>query len=161
MKMKSLTDRYLSAKLGVKLLVELIGCSTVIAVGLLFPYPRIPFRPFTNISGFVLIIGGFWLHRMAHSVHRQVHQETEKIEELVTDGVYSKIRHPAYLGLALVYMGIPFAWGPAFLFVPALLFSYPLYTGAKKEEGLLRDKFGKEYEDYMKKVPWRFIPRII
>ena len=71
-------------------------------------------------------------------------------------GICLNIRHPGYLGLILVYIGVPFAWGPASLFIPAFLFSYPLYTGAKKEEELLRDKFGKEYEDYMKNVPWMF-----
>ena len=157
--MRSLTDRYLSAKPSVKLLIELIGCSIIIAIGLLFPNPKIPFRPFTNIFGFVLVVGGVWLHRSSHSVHKQVHQEVEKIEKLVTIGIYSKIRHPGYLGLILVYIGVPFVWGPVSLFIPAFLFSYPLYTGAKKEEELLRDKFGKEYEDYMKKVPWMFIPR--
>jgi len=159
--MRSLTDRYLSAKPGVKLLIELIGCSIIIATGILFPNPKIPFRPFTNIFGFFLIVGGFWLHALSHSVHKQVHKETEKIQKLVTVGIYSKIRHPGYLGLILVYIGVPIAWGPVSIFIPAILFSYPLYTGAKKEEELLRDKFGKEYENYMKKVPWMFIPKII
>ncbi len=76
--MKSLTDRYLSEKLGVKLLIELIGCSIIIATGILFPHPKIPFRPFANIFGFVLIIGDFWLHGLSYSVHKQVHKETEK-----------------------------------------------------------------------------------
>ncbi|MCH8070260.1 MAG: isoprenylcysteine carboxylmethyltransferase family protein [Candidatus Marinimicrobia bacterium] len=159
--MKSLTDTYLSAKPGVKLFIELIGCSIIIAIGLLFPDPKIPFRPFTNILGFVFIVGGLWLHGLSHSVHKQVHQETEKIEKLITMGIYSKIRYPGYLGLILVYIGVPFAWGSVFLFIPTILFSYPLYTGAKKEEELLKDKFGREYENYMKRVPWRFIPKII
>lgn len=159
--MRFLTDRYLSAKPAVRLLIELIGCFIIIATGILFPNPKIPFRPFTNIFGFVLIVGGFWLHGLSHSVHKQVHKKTEKIEKLVTVGIYLKIRHPGYLGLIPVSLGVPFAWGPAALFIPAFLFSYPLYTGAKKEEELLRDKFGKEYEDYMKKVPWMFIQRII
>lgn len=158
--MRSITDRYLSAKPGVKLLIELVGCLVIIAIGLLFPDPKILFRPFTNMLGFVLIVGGLWLHRLSHSVHKQVHQETEKIEELITTEVYSKIRHPGYLGLILAFIGVPFVWGPVSLFIPAFLFSYQLYTGAKKEEELLKNKFGKEFEDYIKKVPRRFIPRI-
>ena len=159
--MRSLSDRYLSAKHSIKLLIELIGFSIISVIGLLFPNPKISFRPFTNILGFVFIVGGLWLHKLSHSVHKQVHRETEKTEKLITTGIYSKKRHPGYLGLILVYIGVPLAWGSVFLFIPIILFSYPLYTGAKKEEELLKDKFRREYEDYMKRVPWKFTPKII
>jgi len=161
MKIKSIIDIYLSAKPKVRILIDMIQYAILTAVGLLFPYPKIPFSPLTNIFGVFLIIGGFCLHRSSHQVHKQAHEEPEKTEELVTIGIYSKIRHPGYLGLILVYLGFPFASTSLLVFIPALIFAYPLYIQAKKEEEFLIKKFGKEYQDYMKKVPWKFIPKII
>lgn len=159
--MRSITEIYLSAKPKIRILIDIALYLILIAIGFLLPKPKIPFSPFTNIFGIILIVGGLWLHRLSHSVHKQAHQRTEKIEKLITTGIYSKIRHPGYLGLIIVYIGVPFAFGPVSLFIPTLLLSCSDYATAKKEERLLKDRFGKEYGEYMKKVPWRFIPRII
>ena len=112
-----------------------------------------------KIFGFILILGGLSLHGLSHKVHKQAHQDTEKIEKLVTTGIYSKIRHPGYLGLIFIFIGIPFVLGPASLFIPVFLSSYWLYVTAKREERALRDKFGKEYEEYINKVGG-FIPKV-
>ncbi len=160
-KMKTITDVYLSAKPAVKILIDIVQYSILIAIGLLFPDPKIPFSPFINVFGVILIVGGFWLHGLSHQVHKQAHKEPKKIEQLVTTGIYSKMRHPGYLGLILVYFGFPFVFTSVFVSIPVLIFAYPLYIQAKKEEEFLIKKFGKEYQDYIKKVPWRFIPKII
>ena len=65
-----------------------------ITIGILFPDPKFPFRSFIRIFGFILIISGLWLHGLSYKVHKQAHQKTEKIEKLVTTGIYNKIRHP-------------------------------------------------------------------
>ena len=158
-KMKSLHDMYLSAKPSSQVLVSFVSAAIIVLIGILFPDPKIPFYSITKIFGFILILGGLWLHGLSHKVHKQAHRETKKIEKLVTTGIYSKIRHPGYLGLIFVFIGVPLAWGPVSLFIPAFLSSYWLYVTTKREEKSLKDKFGKEYEEYMGKVGG-FIPRI-
>ena len=84
--------------------------------------------------------------------------ETHRTEEVVTSGVYSLVRHPQYLGGLLAHVGISFllsAW-LSLLFTPLVVVL--LYVISRKEEEELVKEFGKEYEDYKKKVSM-FMPR--
>jgi len=157
-----MTEVFLSMKPKVQILISIVQYGVLIAVGLLLPHSQIsPFYSFINIFGVLLILGGFWIHGLSHYVHRQAHEKPEEIEKLVTTGIYSKIRHPGYMGLIITYLGFPLAFASLPVFVLSLIFAYPLYSQAKREEEFLIKKFGKEYQDYMKKVPWMFIPKII
>ena len=159
MKAKTLLDRYLLAKPNVRALIEwpiLIGVGVT---GTIFSLPTIPLFPATNVFGAILLITWFWIHGLSHKVHKQAHEQVESIEKLVTIGIYSRIRHPGYMGLILIYLGFTFAWGIVWIFVPAVVFSILTYLTAIKEEEYLKTKFAKEYEDYIRQVPRRFIPK--
>ena len=84
--------------------------------------------------------------------------ETHRTEKIVTKGVYSIVRHPQYLGGLLAHMGISFlfsAWY-SLLFTPLMVVL--IYLISRKEEEELIREFGKEYEDYKKKVGM-FLPK--
>lgn len=79
--------------------------------------------------------------------------ETHRTERIVTEGVYSVVRHPQYLGGLLAHVGISFllsVWY-SLLFTPLMVVLVFLIS-RKEEEELVRE-FGKEYEDYKEKVP--------
>ncbi len=65
---------------------------------------------------------------------------------LVTDGIYSVIRHPSYLGLLIVSLG----WVLAFRSVVGLVFVVltipPVLARIKSEEHLLHEQFGADYD---------------
>ncbi|MFC1972549.1 methyltransferase family protein [Chloroflexota bacterium] len=66
-----------------------------------------------------------------------------------TSGVYRFSRHPGYLSMILVYLGVSIAtvsW--LFLFVTIVTFFLLLYQ-AKKEEAYCCVKFGNAYREYM------------
>lgn len=68
--------------------------------------------------------------------------------QLVTDGIYSYVRHPQYSGLFMIILGMMIQW-PTFatlLMWPVLMITY--YRLAKKEEGELEKQFGEEYIYY-------------
>jgi protein-S-isoprenylcysteine O-methyltransferase Ste14 len=156
----SLLDKYLLAKPSIRMVIEwsiLIGIGVV---GYVFSLQLIPFSPISNIIGVFLLIGGFIIHESSHRVHKQAHQQSEKIEKLVTQGIYSKIRHPCYSGLILIYFGFAFASGIIWILVPVVIFAVLTVLTAIREEDVMREKFGKEYEEYMRQVPWRFIPKV-
>jgi protein-S-isoprenylcysteine O-methyltransferase Ste14 len=76
---------------------------------------------------------------------------------LVTNGIYSVIRHPSYLGLLVNSLG----WGLAFrswigVLLTALLVP-PLLARIRSEERLLRTQFGAEYDAYCARTS-RLIP---
>ena len=106
--------------------------------------------PFATV---ILCIGGY----LAKAGHDIIFKEVRKEPCVVTHGVFGTVRHPLYLAAILFYLGL-------------LLFTFSIIAGivwiviiifynyiAGYEEKLLTEKFGKEYEDYMRRVP-RWIP---
>jgi protein-S-isoprenylcysteine O-methyltransferase Ste14 len=157
----NLLDRYLLAKPVTRMLVEwpiMIGTGII---GMVFSLQRIPFCPISNIIGGLILLGSWAFHAQCHKSHRQAHQQSGKIESLVTTGIYSRIRHPMYTSLILMYLGFSLAWGLVLILIPVFLFSLLAILTALKEEEFLIIKFGDEYKYYMRKVPYRFIPKII
>jgi len=78
--------------------------------------------------------------------------------KLVTEGVYSYVRHPQYSGLFLITIGFLIQWPSLTTLImwPILIFAY--YKLAMREERDVEKQFGQEFLEYKKKVP-AFIPR--
>ena len=79
--------------------------------------------------------------------------------KLVTSGVYRFSRNPLYIGAYLVFIGL-------FLLLPSIIYLIGLFLffilqhfRILQEEQFLKDTFGVEYENYMKKVG-RYFPKI-
>jgi len=99
------------------------------------------------------LIPGTWLAISGVKETTLKTAETHRTEEIVTRGVYSIVRHPQYFGGLLAHVGISFilsAWY-SLLFTPLMIVI--VYLISKKEERELIREFGKEYENYKKKVP--------
>jgi len=79
--------------------------------------------------------------------------------QLKTDGLYSVIRHPSYLGLLITMLG----WGLAFRswigVLMGLLFIPIIVARIVSEERLLQSQFGAAYDAYRART-WRLIPRV-
>jgi protein-S-isoprenylcysteine O-methyltransferase Ste14 len=80
---------------------------------------------------------------------------------LVTTGPYRLVRHPIYLGLALLAMGEALAFGswPA-LFIALLGIVPTLAWRARAEEKLLSRTFGERYEVYRQRTKM-IIPHLL
>lgn len=79
--------------------------------------------------------------------------------KLKTDGIYSWVRNPMYTGCWFIMIGISFMWHN-FWMLPMILIDWAIFTIVLKntEEKWLLDVYGKDYEDYKKRVnrciPW-------
>jgi len=107
----------------------------------------------------LLLIPSVWLAISGVKETTLKTAETHRAEKIVTRGVYSIVRHPQYLGGLLSHIGISFllsAWYS--LLSTPLMVVFVFLISRKEEEELIRE-FGKEYEDYMEKVPM-WIPRL-
>lgn len=113
-----------------------------------------------KILGCILFILGLVLHTNCHKYHKKAHDYSSNIEEIVKTGPFGIIRHPMYLSLIAMYWGLAIGWEIIWIIAPAIVFSLLVILIAWGEERLLLSELGEQYQDYMRRVPWRFIPKI-
>lgn len=81
-------------------------------------------------------------------------------EGLVTEGIFSHVRNPLYVGNILMLLGVGILANSliyTFVIMPLFLFIYQAIVLA--EENFLRGKFGQAFDDYTQKVH-RWIPNL-
>jgi len=104
------------------------------------------------LGGIIMLFGALTIYNGWKLIH-------EAKGNLVTAGIYSKIRHPQYSGIFLISLGMLIQW-PTLLTVlmfPILIFAY--YRLAQREEKDVEAKFCVEYNLYKVGVP-AFIPKL-
>lgn len=80
-------------------------------------------------------------------------------DQLVQGGVYAYCRNPLYVGNASILLGVGLAsnsWLFLSVALPFFAFAYCAIIAA--EENFLRQKFGRQFDEYCQRVP-RFLPR--
>lgn len=102
----------------------------------------------TFITIFGLII--WWISKITLSDAWSSLPEANKI---VKSGIYSKIRHPIYLGFTITTIGWFIIIPSIFTFSIILSVSITFYFKIKAEEEILTNKFKEEYKKY-KKNTW-------
>ncbi len=112
------------------------------------------FGPFHLLS-FAFIGGGFWLLASAWKVLYAAQQA----HTLATTVSYSYIRHPQYVGFALIMFGFLVQW-PTLLTLtmfPVLVYMYVRL--ARREEREVLAEFGEPYARYAARTP-AFVPHL-
>ncbi len=85
--------------------------------------------------------------------------ETHRAERVISTGVYSRIRHPQYLGSILAHIGASFLFSAYYAILTTPLVVLINYILCWKEEQELIREFGEEYQHYRDNVPM-FVPRL-
>ncbi len=143
------------------LLIQLVGMVAIaVAVGCRFlDWGIAPAA--VQYAGLVLIVAAATLREWAIVRLGRFFSRTVQIESahrLVTDGPYRRLRHPAYTGMVLTYVGIGLAlgtWLGAALAL-ALMLGATIYRISVEEEVLI-EAFGQEYCEYIRRT-WRLFP---
>ncbi len=78
---------------------------------------------------------------------------------MVISGPYRYVRHPFYLSFLLGLTGVGLAMANWFFLVGLVPFGF-IVARTRIEEAKLVERFGVEYEDYMRRVG-RFFPRFM
>ena len=107
-------------------------------------------------AGLLLFVGGAVIGLPATRLFRRLGTNVEPwrpATRIVTAGAYRWTRNPMYLGMALIYAGLAFAFdGPiALLLLPLVLIVIRTQVIAR-EECYLEAKFGDEYRSYKARV---------
>jgi protein-S-isoprenylcysteine O-methyltransferase Ste14 len=93
-------------------------------------------------------LGKFW----------SLHVEIRKEHVLIKEGIYSRIRHPAYTAIMIEMISIPLVANSYFTAALSLCVYVPLLlTRWRREEVEMIHKFGDQYVQYCKAVP-AFLP---
>jgi protein-S-isoprenylcysteine O-methyltransferase len=110
--------------------------------------------------GVGMILSGLIIRIVAIGTLKKNFSNRLRIREdhtLVTNGIYHWIRHPAYLGLILIVLGIPVLLSSVLGFLVMFLVVPLLLHRIKLEEAMLIGQFGAKYEEYMRQTK-RLIP---
>jgi protein-S-isoprenylcysteine O-methyltransferase Ste14 len=101
-----------------------------------------------QLAGLGMLIAGFILWTTARFQLGRSIAVTAQAKQLVTHGLYSRIRNPIYVFGSWVIAGTILAiWRPAGLLVLLALIPFQLWR-ARVESRVLEDKFGEEYRRY-------------
>ncbi|MEI6532379.1 MAG: isoprenylcysteine carboxylmethyltransferase family protein [Candidatus Roizmanbacteria bacterium] len=154
------TPRILFEKIGVILFI-------VIPVLQLLGWSILPWfhNDFIEILGLILIGIGVGIAISARKVldtnwaHASDFQ-IKKGHSLITSGPYKYIRHPIYTGLICAQFGVQYIVGSYVIFIIPLITIIGCLVSAIREEKILSDHFGLNYQQY-KKHSYMFIPYII
>lgn len=120
--------------------------------------------PYLSFAGFAIIIAGLGIRLLAKRTLAEQFTYTVKIidkHELITRGIYSRVRHPSYLGQSLIFLGCGIAFSN---WISMLLLFLPNFIAAfyriSIEEKVLLEHFGERYRGYMARtkifIPWIF-----
>ena len=128
-----------------------------------FSFAEYPLRPPALIAGAACLAAGLWLFHRSHAdlgKYWSITLEVREGHELITQGIYARVRHPMYSALFLYSIGQLLAlpnWvaGPSYLVSFGILFA--LRIGA--EERMMLDAFGDQYVAYMARTK-RLVPGI-
>jgi len=115
------------------------------------------------IIGFSLFIIGLALQGVAEATLGKYYLPsigTAEGQKIIKNGIYKYIRHPGYFGEIIIFFGLGFVTYSLLGILGAFIVSLMIYFGEViPEEKYMLEKFGKEYEEYMKET-FRFIPYI-
>lgn len=117
-------------------------------------------------AGVIFIAAAAWLRRRLalHFGFRTLAGLPEVAPErypqrLVTQGLHARVRHPRYLQMLLGLLGWSLVANHPASYAAAALWLPGVWAIVLFEERELRQRFGREYDEYSRKVP-RFVPRL-
>ena len=128
----------------------------------LFAIAEYPLHPIPFGLGLGMMVLGLWLFYRSHcdlGTNWSITLQMREHHSLVMTGIYARIRHPMYsamfaLGIAQILFLPNWIVGPAYLVTFGSLYVFRV----KREERMMLDCFGLEYEEYIGRSG-RLIPR--
>jgi len=129
-----------------------------LAVGFLDESPE----PATKLAGAALLVvsGALFVYVFSYLRGGFLGETEPVLDYLLTDGPYGFCRHPLYLCFLMIVLGLGLYVGSWLSLAYTVLLSAPsaVYR-AKREDELLRERFGDEWVRYSERVGM-FLPRL-
>ena len=134
----------------------LIAYSLILIFLCYFLLPAFNIIPFPyNLVGILVAFTGFSIMGKSHDLFKK-YKTTTAIREsshLITEGIFRRTRNPMYVGMFILLLGIGISFRNLFsILVPFLFLIMVAVFFIPKEEKLLEETFGEEFNEYKKKV---------
>jgi protein-S-isoprenylcysteine O-methyltransferase Ste14 len=121
------------------------------------------FPVWLQAAGGILLILSFFLFFRSYKdntfLSPLVRIQKERKHKVVSTGVYGFVRHPMYLGAALLFVGTPLLLGSVFGIIVGFLMILLLAARIVGEEKMLVSEL-EGYAEYKRKVRYRLLPYI-
>jgi protein-S-isoprenylcysteine O-methyltransferase Ste14 len=122
-----------------------------------------PLNTAAPIAAVLLATGSVWFSYVALNALGPQWSLVARIggnHQLVREGVYGMVRHPLYLFFFGLTVATGMVWATPFaLMIGAITFLCGVAVRVHAEEKLLRQHFGTDFDDYVRRVP-AFFPRL-
>ncbi len=114
---------------------------------------------FHIILAIVFLLPGAWLGITGVIEVGLKVAETHRAERVISTGVYSRVRHPQYLGSILAHVGASFLLSAYYSLLVTPVVILINYILCWKEERELVREFGEAYIEYQNRTPMLFPSR--
>jgi protein-S-isoprenylcysteine O-methyltransferase Ste14 len=118
-----------------------------------------PVPPFVSLVGSVLVALGLFIDLLVFKENSYGGSTVQTFEDqkVISTGPYALVRHPMYMGVLIMVIGVPLAldswWGLAILALAVPVLAWRILD---EEKLLEKDLLG--YMDYEQKVHYRLVP---
>lgn len=147
-------NRDRSEKFALGAMFICMGLLPVIEVGTnAFAFADYVLPPWMAVLGAALQLPFLWLFWRSHADlgrNWSPTLETREGHELVTSGIYARIRHPMYAAIWCSAIAQPLLvqnWIAGLPIIAAFAFMW--FVRMPREEAMMRDRFGSAYDDYV------------
>lgn len=120
-----------------------------------------PLPAWVSIVGDGLVALGLWVNLLVlqQNSYGAANIQTMEGQQVISTGLYALVRHPMYMGLLGMMIGVPLALGSVWgLAVLALITPILIWRILDEEKVLKKDLPG--YAEYMQEVRFRLVPYV-
>ena len=132
-----------------------------IVAGLDYRFKWIELPPWTLYVSVILFLLAYLLYAevLRENVYLSRTIQVQENQKVVDTGLYGIVRHPMYTATIILFLSMPLILGSLISFFIFLIYPVLIAIRAINEEKLLIKEL-EGYDEYMKKVKYRFIPFI-
>jgi protein-S-isoprenylcysteine O-methyltransferase Ste14 len=146
-----------------KSLLKVYILSVFIAPPMALPFtkgPEIAIPAYISLSlGIFLLVMNFLIKILAQKKIGALPGLKRKAK-LITTGIYGIVRNPLYMSNGLLAIGMAILLRSMYALIFSIPYSLSYLLIIYFEEKDLMKKYGREYKEYIKKVPCRIIPKV-
>ena len=136
-----------------------VNFATLLPLGIIFIKAELNLWDYISIAVGCILTIIFVVSLVSTHKIEQSHMKPNDVDKLITDGLYSIVRHPNFTGIICMNIAYLFFFRTLWLIPPICVFSVLWYFEARSEESVLITKFGKVYKNYMK-TTGMFFPKL-